>query len=178
MFTGPALFDHLVGYARTHTSAHIKLIPSSYLNVEMTKDQHILLHPTVEDLTRGRIMQDAHGEGTLRFLELWCEKTLSEIFFTGAQKYLAKRKLDSAGFIKAHSGIANRPERVKRMKSELQLADSLALRFPVQKKLSMLSKKPLLLRSLRSGCRKASKAAHGCFEAHDAGDPRTFSTLL
>jgi hypothetical protein len=39
---------------------------------------------------------------------------------------LAKRKLDSVGFIKAHSGIANRLERVQRMKSELQLADSLA----------------------------------------------------
>jgi hypothetical protein len=51
---------------------------------------------------------------------------LSETFFIGAQKYLAKRKLDSVGFMKAHSGIANCPERVKRMKSELQLADSLA----------------------------------------------------
>jgi hypothetical protein len=74
LFTGPALFDHLVGYARTHTSALIKLTPSSYLNVEMTKDQHIFLHPTAEDLTRGRIMQDAHSEGTLRFMKLWCEK--------------------------------------------------------------------------------------------------------
>jgi hypothetical protein len=46
IFTGPALFDHLVGFARTHTSAHIKLTPSSYLNVEMTMDQHIILHPS------------------------------------------------------------------------------------------------------------------------------------
>jgi hypothetical protein len=59
-------------------------------------------------------------------MKLWCEKTLSETFFTGAQKYLAKRKLDSVGFIKAHSGIANCPERVQQMKSELQLADTLA----------------------------------------------------
>jgi hypothetical protein len=40
----------------------------------MTKDQHIILHPTAEDLTCGRIMQDAHGEGTLRFMKLRCEK--------------------------------------------------------------------------------------------------------
>jgi hypothetical protein len=50
-------------------------------------------------------------------MKLRCEK-LSETIITGAQKYLAKRKLDSVGFIKAHSGIANRPERVQRMKSE------------------------------------------------------------
>jgi hypothetical protein len=28
------------------------------------------------------------------------------------------------------------------------------------------------------GCRDASKETHGCFEAHDSGDPRTFSLLL
>jgi hypothetical protein len=39
---------------------------------------------------------------------------------------LAKRKLDPTGFIKAQSGFARRPERVKRMKSEVQLTDSLA----------------------------------------------------
>jgi 3-deoxy-D-manno-octulosonate 8-phosphate phosphatase KdsC-like HAD superfamily phosphatase len=71
-------------------------------------------------------MQDAHGEGTLRFMKLWCEETISETILTGAEKYLGKRKLDSVGFIKAHSGFANRPERVQRIKSELQLADSLA----------------------------------------------------
>jgi hypothetical protein len=59
-------------------------------------------------------------------MKLWCKKTLSHTFFTGAQKYLAKRKLDSVGFIKAHSGIAKCPGRMQRMKSELQLADSLA----------------------------------------------------
>jgi hypothetical protein len=32
----------------------------------MTKDQHIILDPTAEDLTRWRIMQDSHEEGALR----------------------------------------------------------------------------------------------------------------
>jgi hypothetical protein len=47
------------------------------------------------------------------------------MLFTDAQKYMAKLKLNLVDFIKAHSGIAN-AERVKRMKSELQLAYSLA----------------------------------------------------
>jgi hypothetical protein len=86
-------------------------------------------------------------------MKLWCEKTLSETMFTGAQKYLAKHKLDSVGFIKANSGIANRPERVQRMKSELQLADSLA-QISRATKLSELSKKPQLLRPLKSAARR------------------------
>jgi hypothetical protein len=59
-------------------------------------------------------------------IKLWCEKTLSETSFTSAQKNLEEHKLDLVGFIKAHSGIANCPKRLQRMKSELQLADSLS----------------------------------------------------
>jgi hypothetical protein len=88
-------------------------------------------------------MQDTHGEGTLRFMKLWCEKTLSETFFTGAQKKSAKRKLDSVGFIKAHC-----PERVKRMKSELQLAGSLA-QISRANKAEQVHKKPLLASHLK-----------------------------
>jgi hypothetical protein len=44
---------------------------------------------------------------------------------------LAKRKLDSIGFINAHSGIANDPERVKRMKSKSSVLIRV-FRFPVQ----------------------------------------------
>jgi hypothetical protein len=66
---------------------------------------------------------------------------------------LAKRKLDSAGFIKAHSGIAHCPERLQRMKSELQLADSLA-HISHANKAEQTLKKPLLLRPLRSAARR------------------------
>jgi type II secretory pathway component HofQ len=86
-------------------------------------------------------------------MKVWCEKTLFETFFTGAQKYLAKRKLDSAAFIKAHSGIANRPKRVQQMNSELQLADSLA-QISRANKAEQALKKPLLLRILRSAARR------------------------
>jgi hypothetical protein len=42
---------------------------------------------------------------------------------------LAKRKLDSIGFILEHFGILNFLERVKRMKPDIALADSLAQVF-------------------------------------------------
>jgi hypothetical protein len=57
---GPAFFDELITYARAHTSAQTKLAPSSYLDVEVSKDQQIILDPMAE--TRGRIIQDANGE--------------------------------------------------------------------------------------------------------------------
>jgi hypothetical protein len=74
--TGPALFDHFVGCARAHTSAHTKLTPSTYLDVEMSKYHQITLDSTAGDLTRGRIIQYSHGEGTLRFVKLKYQKTL------------------------------------------------------------------------------------------------------
>jgi hypothetical protein len=80
-------------------------------------------------------------------------KTLSETICTGAQKYLTKRKLDSVGFIKAHCDIANFPWRVQRMKSELQLADSLA-QISRADKAEQASKKPQFLRPLKSAARR------------------------
>jgi hypothetical protein len=64
---------------------------------------------------------------------------LSEIF-KGTYKYLAKRKLDSVGFIKAHSGIANAPEQVKRMKASFSWLINL-LKFRVNKKMSNFTNK-------------------------------------
>jgi hypothetical protein len=57
---------------------------------------------------------------------------------------LAKCQLGSVGFIKALSGIANAPKRVQRMKSELQLADSLA-QISRANKDKKVYKNPLLL---------------------------------
>jgi hypothetical protein len=77
---------------------------------------------------------------------------------------LAKCKLDLAGFIKAHFDITNALERVKRVKSELEPAGSLAQIFRANKDEKVPQKKPLLLdhEEVRpGGCREASKATHG-----------------
>ena len=62
--------------------------------------------PTERELTHGKIIRDTVG--------------------LGAQLNLAKRKLDNLGYIKSHSGIQNDKERLKRLKSQLTLATSLA----------------------------------------------------
>ena len=72
----------------------------------MTPEQHVILDPTQEDLTVREIMKDCGGDG--------------------ATKKLAKRKLDSAGFINAHCCDATDPVRMKRMKAALELASSIA----------------------------------------------------
>jgi hypothetical protein len=68
VFSGPALFDELAGYARAHTFTQTKLTLSSYLDVEI----HVpgsADHPRSNrrDLTRERLIQEAHGEDTLHF---------------------------------------------------------------------------------------------------------------
>lgn len=45
---------------------------------------------------------------------------------TGASQKLAKRKLDMFASIKSHSGVANDPSRLKRMKSQMEMAASMA----------------------------------------------------
>lgn len=44
----------------------------------------------------------------------------------GAKQSLAKRKLDALGFMRGESGIQNDPERIKRLRNQLALADSIA----------------------------------------------------
>jgi hypothetical protein len=103
--SGEELFAHMAQFARRNLGA-AAAAPSAYLDVEMTADQKKLLDPTPQDLTIRALMLDAGG--------------------AGAQKKLAKRKLDALGYIKAHSGIQNDPERIKRLKDTAELAASIA----------------------------------------------------
>jgi hypothetical protein len=103
---GEALFDHMAGYARTHAGS-CEITPSAYLDVEMSTDQKRILNPSAQDLTMRELMKDAGGDG--------------------ASLKLGKRKLDNLGVtIKSYSCIANDPERVKRLRSALELAASVA----------------------------------------------------
>jgi hypothetical protein len=49
-----------------------------------------------------------------------------------AKRHLAGSKLNSIGYMKAHSSFANNPERAKQIRGELELADS--LKFTVLKR--------------------------------------------
>lgn len=99
-------FDHLVKLARRSTSKTVGMKPSTYLDIEYTAEQQKLLDPSPQDFMMHEIMEQAHG--------------------SGAKQALAKRKLDALGNVRGASGFANDEARLKRLRSQLQLAESLA----------------------------------------------------
>jgi hypothetical protein len=100
------LFNHMLQWTR-RTSMSKAHIPSSYLAVEISKFQEKdILNANCDDYLMAKFMRDAH-----------CGDRSS--------LYSAKRKLDCLGYIQSSSGIQNDPERIKRLKDRLMLADSM-----------------------------------------------------
>ncbi len=83
--TEVGLFDHIVTFKQRDPElvkcGEDPLEPSSYLNVDISDDQHMLLHLTERSLMMQNIMQGAGG--------------------MGADQKLAKHKLDQFGCIKS-----------------------------------------------------------------------------
>ena len=100
---GKDLFNHMLEYRAQHLGA---VQPSKHLGINMSKSQRSAIMPSREDLAANVIMRDTQG--------------------LGAQLKISKRKLDNLGFIKSHSGIQNSEERIKRLKSQLKLSETLA----------------------------------------------------
>lgn len=100
-------FNHMVGFRKRDPSLKgDSSEPSSYLDVTVSDGQRELLRLSSRDFTMRNIMKDAGG--------------------TKADQKLAKRKLDMHGNIKSHSGLQNDEKRLKSLRNELQLADSIA----------------------------------------------------
>jgi len=107
LLTGMAHFDHMVKMARRTTPRGTLLRPDASLAVEVTPEQStMILNPTDTDYTIGAIMRAAGG--------------------AGGSKALPKRKLDAMCAIRGRSGFLNDEGRMKKMKSQLDLADSIA----------------------------------------------------
>lgn len=115
---GKKLLDHMLLFAkrrvprgdvhqqrlRCKCATHLR--PSEYLDLSMSADQLMMMDPSPEDLTIREILKDAGGDG--------------------ATKKLAKRKLDSVGFINAHCCHANSESRTAELKQSVELAASMA----------------------------------------------------
>ena len=82
------------------------LTPNAYLDVEMKPIQQRLLDPKPTDFMMYAIAKTVTGEG--------------------AKQSMAKRKLDALGNVRAHCGAANDPKRMKRLREQLALADSVS----------------------------------------------------
>lgn len=106
LLTGMDKFEHMTKMARRSVPSGTDLAPSAYLDVECSQVQKRLLNPTPVDYAMHEVMSHVHGEG--------------------AKQSMAKRKLDALGNIRGDCGLANDPERLQRLRNQLQLADSLA----------------------------------------------------
>jgi hypothetical protein len=106
LFTGMALFEHMVKKARRSVPARQTLAPSAHLDIEYTGQQQQLLDPLPVDFAMHQIIATTHGEG--------------------AKKSMAKRKLDSLGNVRGECGWANDPQRLAKLTNQLNLADSIS----------------------------------------------------
>ena len=85
-----------VRFGRHRASLNVPHVPSPSLNAEMSEFQRTTIpNPTSEDYTAGAIIRDMCGEG--------------------AKQKLAKRKLDGVGEINSACGVANAPDRIRRL---------------------------------------------------------------
>ena len=101
-----ARFEHAIRFTRRMTDNSVALVPSSHLAVEMRCDQKDILNPSIQDYTAGAMMKAAGG--------------------SGAQTNAPKRKMDALAGIRGHSGLLNDPGRMKRLKEQNDLAQSLS----------------------------------------------------
>ena len=87
---------HMTQFARRMTVPGEPCMPSSWLNVEIKASQlRSILNPSAEDYSAGAILRDTFGEG--------------------AKQRLARRKLDGVGEVHSACGVANSPDRIRRL---------------------------------------------------------------
>lgn len=144
---GAELFSHVVSFVRRTSARDEQMAPSSYLDVEISKQQMQLLQPTAQDFVAREIMSHCHGEG--------------------AKQALAQRKLDALGNLRGSCGLANDAERMRRLKNQLDLAKSMAeinklaaeeaAKNKSRATAQLIELGPIALKKLKENARDASK---------------------
>ena len=76
------------------------------LDIHNSKHQMECIRPTDNDLRKGRILADAGGQGEIL--------------------KIAKRKLDSLGYIRGYCGLLTDPDRMTRVENMLRLVASIS----------------------------------------------------
>jgi hypothetical protein len=102
---GNELLSHMILFMKRTTPTDAIFEPEGRLGLEISVAQKKIIAPTAQDLTCRELMKDAGGDG--------------------ATLKLAKRKLDSLGDIKAHCGLANNTERIRKLQRAATLASSI-----------------------------------------------------
>ena len=101
-------FHHITNFvARQESGSSRILVPSAYLNVEVTDDQVELLKPSVKHVMMGAILAEAAGKG--------------------ARKLIAKRRIDIIdGNIGSYSRLLNSDARMEMIRDVNALAAAVA----------------------------------------------------
>jgi len=110
--TGMDLFQHMVTFRNVNHSRvdedgqHVKIIPSTELNVEISSDALKCIQPTQSELRRANILHDSFGKRAIR--------------------KCAKRKLNNIGNIVGQCAVVNDETNMARMRENLVFAESMA----------------------------------------------------
>lgn len=110
--TGMDLFQHMVTIRNVNHSRvdedgqHVKIIPSTELNVEISSDALKCIQPTQSELRRANILHDSFGKRAIR--------------------KCAKRKLNNIGNIVGQCAVVNDETNMARMRENLVFAESMA----------------------------------------------------
>ena len=100
---GNALLDHMIRF-RNRNANDSK--PSGFLAIDISEAQASIINSSLKDLTQKSIIDCVGAKG--------------------ARLKLVKRKLDNLGYMSGNCGMQNSNERLKRMKAQLELSESIA----------------------------------------------------
>ena len=121
--TGEDLFLHMVQFRQRMIPRYQHRI-SAYLAISPRgKIQKSLQSPEMLDIVKGDVMKDIGSSGP------------------GAK--ISRRKLDALSYVKSQSGLVNNPERLKRLKDQLELAGSIEDILASQEELETAKKQKL-----------------------------------
>ena len=101
-----ALLEHMTKFRKRTVKKRKNSKPSMHLDIDVNETQVSILNPTLNDTAEGSIIEGVGGKG--------------------ARFKLSKRRLDNLGYINSHCGIQNGEKRMDRLKSQLELTESLA----------------------------------------------------
>ena len=107
VLSGDDLLKHMLTYANQHVEGDEGVGgPTPALDIHISQRQMNFIRPTGDDVRKGQILANAGGQGAIL--------------------KIAKRKLDSLGYIWGYCGLLTDPGRITRVDNMLQLVDSIS----------------------------------------------------
>jgi hypothetical protein len=146
------LFRHMTNFVASNHGWHkgTNLVPSNYLDVEITQDQIDLLNPTPRDVQVGAIVDQCAGES--------------------AKKVIAKRRIDIvSGNVNSYARVLNGAAQLDKIKTYNQLAASIAIIRKERDEKKEANKERKKQEEIEKAAKKADKAQKDAEELERLG---------